>query len=628
MLMPAYVIKPNLGCPALVNGTVSDLVFQAVFASDDPNLDLKSALSGNLFLQRLEDTQTVIQKEATAANYIHWASPNNPGVLAVAHWPKDIKSRLIPLEVVSFGQASNRPLAIRSMTGGYLPYQFVQYIRWQYSATLRIPPEYVSGTDFSHLFNLVQIPDLGSSSHCRINYHAIYIHKQDWHDFSFLHITDPHLAWRNDFIEEVIRGRLGSDSAKMDLKKRYHNWNQKFRDFIAYANSLHQAGLIDFIILTGDIVDYVSIGIQYQFYTKGDRVTPFDNVELFLQLVTGWPNCDRVPGEELEVPIFTCPGNHDYRPAEYPLYGNVKLSLPIIGLFYEWELTNISQWGDFGLTEQEASIYASITEGDPCPTYDQNQGIEFVLPADALFPSYLGLLNPEPDYTIRLGKHRILCMDTGYDAAVITSVSDYLSGSGKSRDNFIAGKPDSIGFTDKQIGFIKTHMGAREGLVILACHAPVVNYKEDDWYSPRDVPRDPVYGYQVATNNFDAFVTTLYQDHVKHIDLILSGHTHTHREFEFEPSTSEHCYHFKGDIFSDLLANAPDKSLWWSQQPAYLIQTPSIMDSEMLGVVVKNDVITELQQLKIGPIPNIVPWLSVLLLEEKPSIVPSLSILI
>ena len=42
-----------------------------------------------------------------------------------------------------------------------------------------------------------------------------------------------------------------------ELRERYVNFNENFRDFIRYAKALHRKGKIDFIVLNGDIVDFV-----------------------------------------------------------------------------------------------------------------------------------------------------------------------------------------------------------------------------------------------------------------------------------------------------------------------------------------------------------------------------------
>ena len=609
----APMIKPNLGCPALVNYG-DGLVFQATFVSDQ-QLDLKSALSGKLFLQYLAETQEVVQSRCELVDY--------STCLETAHWSEQIKNSLIPLEVLSIEPPLDITQSFQWMIGGYDPNKDVekacQTTHKQYTATLRIPNLPTLRKDLPQLFNVVQIET--ANTLCRINYHAVYIHEQNWRNLSFLHITDTHLAWRNDFIPSVISSHYSPEPMC------YVNFNQRFRDFIDYANYLHQAGLIDFIVLTGDIVDFSNARDDpWNFIT--DKFIPASNFELFLWMVAGgytniFPHttCNK----ELEVPIFTCPGNHDYRKHAYALAGTVN--------WWSFEVHTIKEYAGFGLTENEGLTYAMTVSVSP--DFSSDEAASWIIPEETLNKSYRGIVNPDPDYIISIGQNRILCMDTGHDAGVITGAWDYLFNTDVSSENFKASSPDSIGFTDKQIEFIKNNIGSNQGVALLACHAPVLNCptctKSFDFPGS---PRDSLEGYKfnvgVTANNFDAFCKTLFQDGRKHIDLILHGHTHVHREYEFSPSyiNSSIC-DIKGDIFSDLLAETDDKRLWWLQQPTLLIQTPTLFSSalykgktcidgkepedwshpfDVLRVVIKHDVITKLQRLEIDQFPVEYPF--------------------
>ena len=81
--------------------------------------------------------------------------------------------------------------------------------------------------------------------------HAIYF-RSSWHDFGIAHITDIHLARRIDYFPGRLE-QLGSSEAA----QRMYNWNDRFRGFIRYANYLHSIGVLDVILATGDIIDYI-----------------------------------------------------------------------------------------------------------------------------------------------------------------------------------------------------------------------------------------------------------------------------------------------------------------------------------------------------------------------------------
>ncbi len=120
----------------------------------------------------------------------------------------------------------------------------------------------------------------------RINYHSIVISKQEWKNFQFIHATDLHLAERNDRIYNIVKKwtessvkrsvddfistvakklKLKQKSKNQDqslsyitspLRKRLINPNNQFRKFIKLMNKKVFKNELDFIVLTGDIVDY------------------------------------------------------------------------------------------------------------------------------------------------------------------------------------------------------------------------------------------------------------------------------------------------------------------------------------------------------------------------------------
>jgi hypothetical protein len=120
----------------------------------------------------------------------------------------------------------------------------------------------------------------------RINYHSIVISKQEWRNFQFVHATDLHLAERNDRIYNIVKKwtessvkrsvddfintvakklKLKQKSKDQDqslsyltspLRKRLINPNNQFRKFIKLMNKKVFKNELDFIVLTGDLVDY------------------------------------------------------------------------------------------------------------------------------------------------------------------------------------------------------------------------------------------------------------------------------------------------------------------------------------------------------------------------------------
>jgi LGFP repeat len=83
------------------------------------------------------------------------------------------------------------------------------------------------------------------SPHC-------YYAARDWTNFGIFHITDLHLSSRN----ENYRARLNALNLQ-EAGLQYANFQDNFRAFVTYANLLHQKGLADLVLATGDLVDYV-----------------------------------------------------------------------------------------------------------------------------------------------------------------------------------------------------------------------------------------------------------------------------------------------------------------------------------------------------------------------------------
>ncbi len=631
--MKFYCIHPNLGSPAIVSS--NDLSFAATIALDEPVEHPGFELQGKLFLQLPADTRKVVQDIATRSTYVPlWNA---------AAWPQEISDGLIPLEIIPQGPCVEKNFSAILLTPpeevmkGEKPYDPEDRHRRMISCSctapvlLRIPSGRMATHKLPQLFNLVRIRE----DICIVNFHAVYISQQDWTDFSILHITDTHLAWRNDFIQRIVED---AGRAEAGLIERFNNFNRNFRRFITDANCLHRKREADVAVLTGDIVDYIEPDRKFNHFDPGGLVYPADNFQLLLQLVTGWPaSSDVQAGEELEIPLFICPGNHDYRKREYALAGDAELA--------RHTMSPINEFGKFGLSYTEAMAYENDRR-----SYPLTEVGSWVDPVHEPDPSFLGLISSETDHAPVLGKHRILCMDTGYDAGAIGTIWDLVRGffsPDPSTSDFMAAAPDCIGFSHDQIRFINDHAGTGSGLTFLACHAPVLDNREDTnyFYFSFTGPRDPDFSRGVATNNFNRLADIIFQDQGKRIDLILCGHTHRYSEIQFKPdfmpaemetglkdeleelarlrslnmrmgiddaaiaqrikeieSQLKRWYRIEGDIYSGHLANAIDKAAWWAQQPVLQVQTPSLAISApfgMLRIVVERDVIIRIDKLDI-----------------------------
>ena len=469
------VRSPNLGIPCFVRQD-NNIIFKVLFSGTKDDLDVKSLLEGKIFLQSLNDTRQILQDKTVQ------------GIGDLNDVPRCLSKRLIPLEI----EKVDAPIKSSWSWYKHGPQPNILDFPYAYWVSLRAKPKQSLDKCFNlpQLFNIIQnFPEVNWYN---INFHSVYIHKKDWHNFTFIHATDTHVSWRNDTIPQLFeekfwqKFRENGDVTHLDkiteFKERYINFNENFRDFIRYANILHRTGKIDFIILTADIVDFVHENFE-QLYGRPrssqndlgktpNYPRPIDNFEFFLELVTAWGSKEGIIiGEELEVPIFTLLGNHDYRANEYPLIH--KLVYENINAFGKdvspQRKEPIKEYSTFALTEDEALEFEGGLQ-----RFHRDIASSFVDYYEDTPPSYKALINPDRDYVIDLGKHRMICLDSSHDEGVPKTILEYLL-RGKSGKNFVAGSPDSAGFCQEQIDFLGKAMQDTKGLVIIATHAPLVN---------------------------------------------------------------------------------------------------------------------------------------------------------
>ncbi|MGI9102218.1 MAG: metallophosphoesterase [Terriglobales bacterium] len=140
---------------------------------------------------------------------------------------------------------------------------------------------------------------------CRVH-HALCLRAANA-DVKFIHLTDLHVAARNDLWAEEVPALV----TQSNLPSKYVNFNDNLRTFIRHANKAADEGRLDLVLALGDLVDFVRLGVTER--SAGDN-----NWTTFIQILTGTGDEPRHDNEGLRVPVFTTSGNHDWRPYPYP----------------------------------------------------------------------------------------------------------------------------------------------------------------------------------------------------------------------------------------------------------------------------------------------------------------------
>ena len=315
------------------------------------------------------------------------------------------------------------------------------------------------------------------------------------------------------------------------------NSNNQFRKFIKIINREVLKNNIDFIVLTGDLVDYSVIS---KFAKKVRKLNEFkyeeSNWQVFKNIIlnTKMQKEDKgvIKGEEILCPIFTTVGNHDFRP-------------------YHYDITWGEMYTKIGLNAAEAIALNELFSASP---------ISALVKSTLSLKGYLSEINPSLDFSLNLGENNFIFLNTGSDSF-------------KNFRDLITGHPSVTGLMSKQIKFLENlinHKINNKFTTFLFLHGPPINTGEakisikllekkggrfkkeklDDFKEsllsklgqPSSKARlDKAFNvkYGTVSSNWEKLVKFCKD----HSILTLTGHTHTQREFRLEdPETKTKVY--------------------------------------------------------------------------------------
>jgi hypothetical protein len=405
--------------------------------------------------------------------------------------------------------------------------------------------------------------------------HAFYA-KKSWDRFGFLHLTDLHISRRNEgFYAKLVE--LGCP----DGAREYSNAQDNLRELIRYANFLHDSGFLDFIVATGDLVDYIC--------EDGEQPGMAGNFRLLQEILLGKtcsPNAALSDlGEELRVPFFPARGNHDYR--VWPYYLHFKVDVPI------FDDRTFDFYREHNLTTAETEALQGRQGRVTVSSDDARKGLEIDINNQRrAYDYYLNRFlyaSPWPGGRISFGKHKLVLLDTGPDIGTISNdidaIAAYLVGGSAAEDHFLQGEPWSRGPDLDDIDAVRRalqDMGA-DGLVIVAMHAPPIDlfeynefFRESQHASvdPAHVsdflrrhseegdgsgwtltgrPYFKVGGTNLLDRGFgrpDDFLSTCLGTS-RPVDLVLCGHLGGRAEYRFERNPDGPGFRFYTDFFTE-----------------------------------------------------------------------------
>jgi hypothetical protein len=301
--------------------------------------------------------------------------------------------------------------------------------------------------------------------------HAVY-YRAAWHDFGVAHITDTHVARRIDY----FAGRLEA-AGRPESARKMVNFNDRFRGFIRYANYLHGIGVLDVILATGDIIDYL--------FEDDDEQSAGGNALFARNLLLGLAPSARFPeAEELRVPMFIVAGNHDYRMYPYRLVFDLD--------FGPANVQQLSNFATYRIDKADALVADNRQSVSTLSAETAARSVQI----DRDHPSFTAHLADKPNYVVRLGSHRIVMLDSGSDTGLPQSKLDLviyaLGGLPEDKRTSVGGSPNSVGVTNEMLKLVVDTLAETpdEGLFIVGLHAPLFNMWDEEYpYFLRETQR-------------------------------------------------------------------------------------------------------------------------------------------
>jgi hypothetical protein len=242
------VISPNLGCPRIVSleglkkGERIPLIIAGQYG--EFKSPLRDAFEG-IFCLRLSYCQGEDALDI----------PLHP-----VHDPEEIKDWNLLGDFTSIDgtqQIFNSELHYNVLGEGTRYWRLEVSLREEDASNFRLLLRKRGRKTLPTLYDLILRDKEGKDE--RVNYHAIQIVRSTRRGCTFIHLTDIHAAKRNDeILGEVLK--VKSERPRGVIVEKYIDFNDRLREFIRTANEMTDEGELDFVVLTGDLVDFAFHG--------------------------------------------------------------------------------------------------------------------------------------------------------------------------------------------------------------------------------------------------------------------------------------------------------------------------------------------------------------------------------
>ena len=409
----------------------------------------------------------------------------------------------------------------------------------------------------SLIFDIVHV--IPNKIEDKVNYHALAFFNKEWSDFKFIHSTDFHIARRCDFISKFLKDKATDKikkyrSEKKKLRSKSHfiltrdfeyrkefqierldelryakyNFNQNLRKLISFINEQVKENNLDFVLMTGDLIDYINIARgNYQY--KNNFFVFIDillGINRGLDIFPYFKEEEYINKKEILAPVFTMVGNHDYRKGHYSLkFGKTRKI--------------------FGLTRKDITGYYDIKFFNYFTALRSR---------DKYLKHYFRYINPNLNFKLKIGdEFNFIFLETGQDS--IADIHDLLSGG-----------PSTKGVKDYQVDLLRAFIRlSHDEKIIVVMHTPPlsprlsalkqrkfkrkfklkrkIEWKDfyennlEKYFGEPRVDRRVNLKYQTIMYNWSKLLRIFTgSDKIikRKVDLVICGHTHTLKEFRLK----------------------------------------------------------------------------------------------